>query len=101
MSTVCQWSFDLQGLKRTLTNSIMGLALFAGVVSVANCGRGCKPVQSGAEVEAAYTAELVSCSVHAKTKAEASACRKAVNTKYGLCEQSTYPRITPCDEVQR
>ncbi len=87
-----------QALTKGLLKACAAVALFASLVTVAHCGSGCKPAQSGAEVEAAYTAELVSCSVHAKTKAEATACRKAVNTKYGLCEQAAYPRITPCDE---
>lgn len=98
MSQTMTMTLDVEGLKKGMLKAVAAVAVFAGLVSVAHCGTGCKPAQSGAEVEAAYTAELVSCSVHAKTKAEASACRKAVNTKYGLCEQSTYPRITPCDE---
>lgn len=49
------------------------------------------------EIEAAYTAELLGCVETAKTKQEADDCRKAVNRKYGLCDQVQWPRISPCD----
>ncbi len=97
MST-CEVVFSLHDLHKGLWKAAGAVLVFAGLVSVAHCGSGCKPPQSTAEVEAAYTAELVSCSVHAPTLAEAKACRRAVNTKYGLCEQAQWPRITPCDE---
>ncbi len=88
--------YSTAGLMTVAKKSLIGLLLFIGVASASHCNQGCRPV-SYADTEAAYTAELVHCSTVAKTKAEAKACRFAVNTKYGLC-QGDWPRITPCDE---
>lgn len=80
---------------------LVTVALFVGMVAFSHCNHACKlptgPL-SPAELEAKYTAELVLCSTTAKTKADAAACRHAVNQKYGLCETGSYPKVTPCDE---
>lgn len=97
----------LTGLEVTVTASrawkafvetLAAATLFLCMVAFGHCGKGCKPPQSAAEVEAAYTAELLACSEKAATKADAKSCRHDVNTKYGLCERDSWPRITPCDE---
>ncbi len=94
----CRVEFSTADLCNNLAKAGAALALFIGLVSVAHCGAGCTPPRTAAEVEAAYTAELVHCSVVAKDLAEAKACRHGVNTKYGLCDKSSYPKVTPCDE---
>lgn len=90
--------FSPQRLLSVAKRSLAGLAVFTAVAALGSCHTGCTPVKGAAEVEAAYTAELTACSATAKTLAEAKACRRAVNTRYGLCESSQWPRITPCDE---
>ena len=88
--------FSSDKLVQTLRRSIAGLAIFTAVVALGSCHIGCMPAKSGAE--AAYAAEIGACSATAKTLAEAKTCRRAVNTRYGLCESSQWPNITPCDE---
>lgn len=90
--------FSYDGLVRQTKAAALGLALFAGAVAFSNCGMGCRPVRSAGELEAEYTTRILACSATAKTKAEASACRRAVNAEFGLCEREAWPRVTPCDE---
>lgn len=90
--------FSYDDLVRQSRSALLGLVMFAGAVAFSHCGMGCKPVRSAGEVEAEYTTRLLACSAKAKTKAEASACRRAVNAEFGLCEREAWPRITPCDE---
>lgn len=90
--------FSPKKLVSVAKRSLAGIAVFAAIAATGSCLAGCGPVKGAAEVEAAYTAELTACSATAKTLAEAKACRRAVNTRYGLCESSQWPRITPCDE---
>lgn len=83
------------------------MAIFA-----ANCSEGCKPVLSAAELNAAYTAEILGCTERAgklcsaipcpdKDKPAAAQyarlCRHDVNRRYGLCEEP-WPAVTPCDD---
>jgi len=90
--------FSPKNLFKVAKRSLAGLVVFTAIAALGSCHLGCSPVKGAAEVEAAYTAELTACSATAKTLAEAKACRKAVNTRYGLCESAQWPRITPCDE---
>lgn len=91
-------SFNHDDLVKQARRAAIGLFLFVGVVTFSHCGFGCKPLRTPGEVEAEYTTRILACSATAKTKAEASACRRAVNAEFGLCEREAWPRITPCDE---
>ena len=76
------------------------LCLLFGMAAVSHCGTGCTPdgqVQVPTNKEMNYTVDLTACSAGAATLAEAKACRKAVNQRYGLCGDP-WPRVTPCDE---
>ncbi len=90
--------FSPKHLLQLAKRSVAGIAVFATIAALGSCATGCAPVKGAAEVEAAHTAELTACSATAKTLAEAKACRREVNTRYGLCESAQWPRITPCDE---
>lgn len=71
-----------------------GLLFFATLVLVGHGCSGCKPVLSADE---SYNAKIVACSSTAKTKAEAQACRDAVNREYGVCEKpGQWPQYVPC-----
>ena len=95
MELVIQYSPD--GLIREAKRAVVGLLVFGGIAGFANCHTGCKPAAGAAEVEAAYTAEIVGCSAKAKTLAESRACRAAVNLRYGLCDVDG-GHISPCDQ---
>lgn len=71
------------------------VALVAAIVA-GSCNEGCKPASSPSDLEKAYIMELLACTEQ-PTKEASVACRKAVNTKYGLCEPGDWPRISPCD----
>ena len=90
--------FSPKKLYAVAKRSLVGVAVFTAIAATGSCLAGCRPADSAADVEAAYRAEIVACSAHAKTLADAKACRRAVNTRYGLCESSQWPHITPCDE---
>jgi hypothetical protein len=64
---------------------VAGVLLAA--IFVAKCHSSCKPVEGPTDVavEAAYTAELLSCVDRWPTKTEQAVCRVEVNRKWGLC----------------
>lgn len=97
MST-CTIHFSPEKLLNEAKKALFGLSVFCGLVAVAH-GCACMPITSPAEVDAAYRAELVGCSKTAPTLEASKACRRAVNTKYGLCRKEDWPRISPCDDL--
>lgn len=95
MELVIQYSPE--ALVKEAKRAVVGLLVFVGVAGFANCHTGCKPAGSAAEVEAAYTAEIIGCSAKAKTLAESRTCRTEVNKRYGLCDVDG-GHISPCDQ---
>ncbi len=91
---------SIAGLVKTACEMAVGVGLIFTFAAFAHCNTGCHPMPSPAEVDAAYRAEIVACSTQAPTREAARACRVAVNTRYGLCDRTTWPAITPCDELK-
>jgi hypothetical protein len=57
---------------------------------------GCFEQTTGSRSEN-YVLDIHACSSTATSKAQAVACRRSVNWRYGLCD-APYPAVTPCDE---
>jgi hypothetical protein len=58
---------------------------------------GCQDFSRG-DVEAAFTTELVACVTSAQTREQSKVCRRAVYSKYGLCEHpDASPPVVPCE----
>ncbi len=75
--------------------AIVGLGFFGALVLVAHGCSGCKPVLSADD---SYNAKILACSTTAHTKAEAKACRDAVNHEYNVCENpGGWPQYVPCE----
>lgn len=88
MTTVCV-DFCPNRLVRDAKRAIIGLLMFTGVVALAHCGTGCKPVQVPTTTEQAYTAEIVACAATAGypgayDEDADKRCRAEVNKRYGL-----------------
>ncbi len=99
--TPITFSLKPDDLLREAGIALAGLLMFVSVVLVAQSCSGCKPAQTPAELEAAYTAELVACAATQPTKALVAACKESVNRKYGLCDNpAEWPRIQPCKVSQ-
>ncbi len=88
----------LGGMSKAMAELALTVALIFGVAGMAHCNQGCLPAEDAGAIDAAYRAELVGCAVTAKTLAESKECRRQVNARYGLCERTEWPRLTPCDE---
>lgn len=78
---------------RTLSEILMPVLASVLAIGSATCNEGCHQELSR---EQKYVLDINACSAVAKTKAEAVACRRAVNEQYGLCD--TWPKVSPCDE---
>lgn len=83
----------------TLKNAVAPVLALGMAIVLAELHYGCKVLAptSPAEVDAAYTAETLGCVERATTRYESCMCRKDVNMRYGLCDQSQWPNLTPCD----
>lgn len=74
---------------KSLLDSFIRPVLAAGMaIIVANCNDGCKPAQDPS-VAAEYTKQVNACVADAKTLQESCWCRKAVDLKFGVCEQDS------------
>lgn len=78
--------FSTSALKRDLRKAVMGVALFAGIASVAH---GCKPAQEPTQLEQNYTNDIIACAATAGypgayDHASDMRCRDQVNCKYGV-----------------
>ncbi len=89
------FEFCHKKLVRELRVALSGLALFGALALVAHGCSGCKPALTA---DQSYEAKILACSSTAKTKAEAKACRDAVNREYNVCESpGGWPQYVPCD----
>lgn len=82
-------SVSYDAIMRGTRDMVFALAVFAGLVSVSQCGTGCalfKDVQAPNAKEQNYTAAIMGCAATAKTKAEDHRCRVRVNHDFGLCD---------------